>query len=149
MLSKFELVPIRKIVYDKPILIIYNPSSGRHHNLVPLIEARLQKEKIPFEFKRTSKAKDTYFFAKEIDISQYSMLIAAGGDGTYHEVVNGMLARPDKKKIPIGLIPNGSGNDTCSAIGVMNLEDALNYIVSAEVLAIDTVRCLIDHDEFE
>lgn len=46
------------------------------------------------------------------------MLVAAGGDGSYHEVVNGMLARTDKKKIPIGLIPNGSGNDTCTAIGV-------------------------------
>ncbi len=149
MLSKFELVKTRKITYDKPILIIYNPRSGTHANLVPLIEARLNKEKVPFEFKRTGKARDTYFFAKEIDLDLYSMLVAAGGDGSYHEVVNGMLARPDKKKIPIGLIPNGSGNDTCSAIGVMNLEDALNYIVNAEVLPIDTVRCLIDHDEFE
>ena len=77
------------------------------------------------------------------------MLVAAGGDGSYHEVVNGMLARSDKKKVPIGMIPNGSGNDTCSSLGVMNLEDALNYIVNAEVLAIDTVRCLIDHDEYE
>lgn len=77
------------------------------------------------------------------------MLVAAGGDGSYHEVVNGMLARQDKKKLPIGMIPNGSGNDTCSSLGVMNLEDALNYIVNAEVLSIDTVRCLIDHDEYE
>jgi diacylglycerol kinase family enzyme len=77
------------------------------------------------------------------------MLVAAGGDGSYHEVVNGMLARSDKKKLPIGMIPNGSGNDTCSSLGVMNLEDALNYIVNAEVLAIDTVRCLIDHDEYD
>ena len=49
------------------------------------------------------------------------MLVAAGGDGSYHEVVNGMLVRPDKKKVPIGMIPNGSGNDTCTSIGVMNL----------------------------
>jgi hypothetical protein len=53
LLSKFELIQTRKITYDKPILIIYNPSSGRHTNLIPLIEIRLTKEKIPFEFKRT------------------------------------------------------------------------------------------------
>jgi hypothetical protein len=53
LLSKFELIQTRRITYDKPILIIYNPSSGRHTNLIPLIESRLTKEKIPFEFKRT------------------------------------------------------------------------------------------------
>lgn len=77
------------------------------------------------------------------------MLVAVGGDGSFHEVVNGMLARPDKKKIPIGLVPNGSGNDTTTSLGVMNVEDALNNIVNAEVTEIDTVRCLIDHDEFD
>ena len=77
------------------------------------------------------------------------MLVAAGGDGSYHEVVNGMLARHDKIKIPIGMLPNGSGNDTCTSLGILSLDHALNYIVNGEVLAIDTVRCLIDHDKFE
>lgn len=72
--------------------------------------------------------------------------MAAGGDGSYHEVVNGMLARPDKLKLPIAMLPNGSGNDTCSSIGVKTLDDALNYIVNAEVIALDTVKCLIDYD---
>jgi diacylglycerol kinase family enzyme len=31
-----------------------------------------------------------------IELSEYSALIAVGGDGTYHEVVNGMLHRADK-----------------------------------------------------
>ena len=53
LLSKFELIQTRKITYDKPILFIYNPRSGRHANLIPLIEDRLKKEKIPFEFKLT------------------------------------------------------------------------------------------------
>lgn len=51
LLSKFELIKTRKISYDKPILIIYNPASGRHLNLVPLIEDRLKKENIPYELK--------------------------------------------------------------------------------------------------
>lgn len=55
--------------------------------------------------------------------------MAAGGDGSYHEVINGMLARPDGKKLPIAMIPNGSGNDLCTSIGIMNLNDALDYIV--------------------
>ena len=32
---------------------------------------------------------------KEIDLSSYSALIAVGGDGTLHEVINGMMMRKD------------------------------------------------------
>ena len=33
-----------------------------------------------------------------------------GGDGTFHELVNGMFARQDGQQIPVSLIPLGSGN---------------------------------------
>jgi diacylglycerol kinase (ATP) len=55
--------------------------------------------------------------AQTVDIDNYSALVAVGGDGTLHEVVNGMMFRPDKKRIPIAFLPNGSGNDTCKSIG--------------------------------
>lgn len=77
------------------------------------------------------------------------MIVACGGDGTYHEVVNGMLARKDKQKLPFAFLPNGSGNDTCTSMGVLNLNDALDYIINAEVIAIDTIKCLIDYEREE
>jgi len=48
--------------------------------------------------------------AHELDFDGYSGLIVIGGDGTMHEIVNGLLTRPDQEKVPIGLIPAGSGN---------------------------------------
>ena len=48
--------------------------------------------------------------------------MAVGGDGTYHEVVNGMLHRADKRRLPVGFIPNGSGNDTLRAFGVITVD---------------------------
>jgi len=96
MLEKyFDKVITRKISFDLPILIIYNPVSGKAVNLIPVIEARLNKENIPFELLPTKKQHDTYHFSKDADYSKYSMIVAAGGDGSYHEVVNGMLARND------------------------------------------------------
>jgi len=47
-----------------------------------------------------------------MDLDRVSALVAVGGDGTFHEVVNGMLQRPDKRRVPIAFIGNGSGNDT-------------------------------------
>lgn len=51
-----------------------------------------------------------------MNLDNYSAIVAVGGDGTFHEVVNGMMYRIDEKRIPIGLIPNGTGNDMCAAI---------------------------------
>ena len=58
-----------------------------------------------------------------------------------------MLNRADKVKIPVALIPNGSGNDLCSAVGIKNLDIALNYIIKGECIEIDTIRVLLDHDD--
>jgi diacylglycerol kinase family enzyme len=58
--------------------------------------------------------------AQELDIDLYSAIVAVGGDGTCHEVVNGLMSRKDKKRLPICFLPNGSGNDLC---GSLNLND--------------------------
>lgn len=49
-LSKFELVPTRKLTYDLPLLIIYNPNSGKKVNLFNLIGARLKTANVPNVF---------------------------------------------------------------------------------------------------
>lgn len=89
---------------------------------------------------------DNYNIAKDLDLSKYSVLCCCGGDGTYHETVNGMLNREDKVKIPVAFLPNGSGNDFCSALGIMNLEIGLSYLVKGQCINIDTIRVLSDHD---
>ena len=86
---------------------------------------------------------------QEIDVDEYSALIAVGGDGTLHEVVNGLMFRKDKKRIPVAFIPNGSGNDTCKAIGVHSIEQALEYIQKGDLLKVDLNRVWIDADTFE
>jgi diacylglycerol kinase family enzyme len=52
-------------------------------------------------------------------------LISCGGDGTLFEVVNGMLEREDGKKLPIGIIPNGSGNAGAGGLGIRDTDMAL------------------------
>lgn len=145
-MANFRLIKRRKIVYDKPVLVIYNPVSGKKKNFIPMIETRFGAANIPFELKPTRQALDPLNFAMTIDLSNYSVLVACGGDGTVHEVVNGMLAREDKKKIPIAILPNGSGDDFCSSLGILSMDHALDYICKGETIKVDTVRILLDHD---
>ena len=57
----------------------------------------------------------------ELDLDKFSALLAVGGDGTLHEVINGLLHRKDQKRVPVGLIPNGSGNDLALSVGIKDI----------------------------
>lgn len=45
---------------------------------------------------------------------EITAIVVVGGDGTIHEVINGLL----RKDLPIGFIPGGSGNDSARGIGI-------------------------------
>ena len=79
----------------------------------------------------TKKAFDTFEFANNIDLTKYSAILAVGGDGSYHEVVNGMLMRKDGLKIPVGVVPNGSGNAVAYMLGIESVDEALDTVVAA------------------
>lgn len=87
-----------------------------------------------------------YLIAKDFLIDNYSALIVVGGDGTISEVINGLFARKDKKRIPVGLVPNGYNNDICNSLGIKTFDQSLDFILKRETISIDTVRCLIDQE---
>ena len=79
-------------------------------------------------------SKEIFYYEGEIytskkvmtfEIEEYSAIAAVGGDGTIHETINGLLKRPDGKRVPIALLPNGSGNDACGGIMVDTMAQAL------------------------
>jgi YegS/Rv2252/BmrU family lipid kinase len=45
-------------------------------------------------------------------------VIAVGGDGTVHEVINGIMELPAERRPRLGVVPLGSGNDFAHAIGM-------------------------------
>ena len=83
------------------------------------------------------------------NIDDYSAVVACGGDGTIHEVVNGLLGREDGKKVPVGLLPNGSGNDMCAAIELDTMSQALQYLVKGDLIKTDVFEALMDHESVD
>ncbi len=68
----------------------------------------------------------------------YGMVIAMGGDGTVHEVINGLMQLPIERRPILGVVPVGSGNDFAHAIGIPGQADhALAHALKGEASAID------------
>ena len=71
------------------------------------------------------------------------MIVAAGGDGTLNEVVNGIAPWADR--IEIGLVPLGTGNDFARTLALPNsIDDCLDILRMGQTRAIDLVRVTSD-----
>lgn len=85
------------------------------------------------ELKPTTKKGDAELFAQ--DSFDVDLLIACGGDGTNHEVVNGLMQVEKEKRPKLGIVPAGSANDFArlhpkrSITGLINSteKDRLNW----------------------
>ena len=142
-----ESIKVRKIRFDEPLCIIYNPNSGSKTNVAPTIEKVLKLQNIPYEMMPTKRALDGFRFANELNLDNYSALVAVGGDGSISEVVNGMLARTDGKRLPVGFIPNGSTNWHGVMLGTFTVEMALDAIINRTVSQFSVMECLADLDD--
>mmetsp|Transcript_20085 Transcript_20085/g.30853 ORF Transcript_20085/g.30853 Transcript_20085/m.30853 type:complete len:157 (+) Transcript_20085:566-1036(+) len=110
---------------------------------------QLSANDITFEFFDTTGPLSAMHHVAEFDIDSYSAIFIAGGDGTIHEVINGLMTRKDHKRLPVALIPKGSGNDTCYGLSISKAEHSLQYILKKDVLKIDVLKILIDFDTEE
>jgi diacylglycerol kinase (ATP) len=61
--------------------------------------------------------------AKQAAEEGYDIVVAMGGDGTVHEVMNGLMRIPADKRPVMGIVPIGSGNDFAYSMGITNKSD--------------------------
>ena len=99
-------------------LIIYNPIAGRGRVIKhwPEVEQALIEAGVEFDVVATAAPLEAVSLAEKAH-TKYSAVIAVGGDGTVHEVVNGLLrASSEGETIPLGIIPLGNGDDFAKVI---------------------------------
>jgi diacylglycerol kinase (ATP) len=76
--------------------------------------------------------------AKQAAEEGYEIVVAVGGDGTVHEVVNGLMQVPANKRPKLGVVPLGSGNDFAYILGMHEKPDrALKQIMEATPRKVD------------
>lgn len=95
--------------------VIINPSAGngKAGKQLKNIENALQKENMDFQIHRSERALHCTELAKSLIEKGERKLIGVGGDGTNHEIINGLMQQTaiSTNEILYGFIPIGTGND--------------------------------------
>ncbi len=131
----------------RKILLVVNPTGGVRNgleilkNIKPIFEAGGIELEI-IETKYAGHAKD---IAKAMEIEKFESLCLVGGDGTMHESINGMYTRKDNKRIPIGLIPAGTGNSLMHDFNCLEPTIAAKWIVKGYTKKIDLAEIRMEH----
>ena len=99
-----------------PATVILNPYANRwiSGQRQPELEASLKKAGYDYIIKVTEYPEHAIELAKQAVLEGNTPLIAAGGDGTLSEVVNGLMQATPPDQLPagpIGFVPFGTAND--------------------------------------
>ena len=100
---------------SKKIIIIGNPiAGGGARKKILRASSILKASGIDAELKFTARKGDAESFAREASGLADTMVIAAGGDGTYNEVANGLLF----SDTPLAILPLGTTSVLARELGI-------------------------------
>jgi YegS/Rv2252/BmrU family lipid kinase len=125
--------------------IIANPISGRGtgERSIPIMMELLQNHQLDFDLVRTERPWHAAELAQEAAESGYECVVAAGGDGTANEVLNGLMTAKAAgiENVAMGILSVGRGNDFAFSMGIpTELADGCNTLARGKRRAIDVGR---------
>jgi diacylglycerol kinase (ATP) len=123
--------------------VVLNPYSNRWNSQKrwPEAEAALKAAGVDFELAISESPRHIIELARQAAEQGFSPIIAAGGDGTIGETVNGLAkaARSENDLLgPLGIIPLGSANDLVDNLGIpKDLGEAVKVIAAGKTKIMD------------
>lgn len=120
--------------------VIYNPTSGKEtmkKNLADILAILEQAGYEASAFATTPEENSARNEAKRAALTGFDLVVAAGGDGTINEVVNGIA--PLKKRPQMAIIPGGTTNDYARALKIPrdNPKAAAEVILKKQTIKMD------------
>ncbi len=129
-----------------PMLLIANPAAGRGRQpVLRRLQGALEARGLDYDTVTTRGPGHATALARAaIDEQGIRFVVAVGGDGTVHEVVNGLVnpeTGPRANKIILGVVPAGSGCDFARTFGLdRSPEQLARHLDGAELYPIDVGR---------
>uniref|UniRef100_A0A6I8PDG8 Sphingosine kinase 1 n=1 Tax=Ornithorhynchus anatinus TaxID=9258 RepID=A0A6I8PDG8_ORNAN len=104
------------------VLVLLNPRGGTGRAL-KLFEQRVQpmlaEADVAFTLLLTERPNHARELVREVELARWDALVVMSGDGLMHEVVNGLMERPDWEtaiRKPLCTLPGGSGNALAASV---------------------------------
>jgi diacylglycerol kinase (ATP) len=121
--------------------VICNPAAGGKGDRKAIAETL--KGGLGAVVRMTKRKGDAARLARSAITKGFDYIIAAGGDGTLNEVINGIAANAGK--VQVGLLPLGTGNDFARTLELPStVNDNIDILLSQRTTAIDLVRIKSD-----
>lgn len=103
--------------------IIINPEagSGKGLHIWRTVNKALNDQQITYKAHLSNAAGQPRILATKISqstVSTTTCIIVIGGDGTLHEVIDGLMHTKRQVQLPVGYIPAGTGNDFARGYGI-------------------------------
>ncbi len=121
----------------REFVLITNPISGKGKAAAVAEQAfqRLTAERHTGRLELTIQSGDANRIAQEAIENGSHWIIACGGDGTVHEVVNAIAEKPD---VVLGVLPCGKGNDFAEALKIPTKPvDAIGVLLEGTTRQVD------------
>lgn len=130
------------------VAVVVNPRSGKQNGIQVLDRVRhvFASARIELEIQVTERAGHATEIVRNLDLQQFGGICVVGGDGTLHEVTNGLMQRDDSLSVPLGIIPAGSGNSLAQHLNCQDPIEAAQRVVGGRSQSLDVVQVTLqDH----
>lgn len=122
---------------------IVNPAAGggRAAKLAAPALARLREKGLHVDVIASTGAGHAEELAREAYAQGYRRFLAVGGDGTAHEILNGLFSPgPPDRRVALGFLPVGTGNSFLRDFADDGAEASLRALVAGQTRPIDLIR---------
>jgi diacylglycerol kinase (ATP) len=125
----------------KKIACIINPSAANKKWKRRKLLRKYIQENLPGKIIDSHEDKSTTIQEAKRLSEDHDIIVAAGGDGTIADVIQGIIQCPKRKSVVLGIIPLGSGNALCHSLGIpRNVRKAVDYIKRGKTQKIDLLE---------
>src|SRR5438477_8579317 len=124
-------------------LAIANPAAGggKSAKLAGPALARLREEGLNIDVIASTGPGQGVHLAREAYRQGYRKFLAVGGDGTAHEILNGVYAgNRDAERIALGFLPLGTGNSFLRDFTNAGADASLEALIAKRTRPVDLIR---------
>ena len=124
------------------IHFVLNPKAGNGISLKIFqeIEGELKSNNVKYTLFKSQGKNDIFNHVISDEIPDCDVICAMGGDGTIHEITDGLMQSGKASDLAFSIIPSGTGNAFAQTLGELKPKKAIQKILDGERLKIDAME---------